>query len=176
MASRRISAAFFSSRRSLFAPFRRYNFPSFSFSFPLLLPSLFLFLFSFLPPLLPSTAASFVPLLPCISTAAAMLNVNRKVKKEPLEAWILREFTRSETDDDLIMRARRFIFLLLGGHMLLDMSGSLIHVRCMVSIRGMLGCTPSQQDIQKTFAVQPPRHRPREPIPECGARGVNMAE
>ncbi|KAI5654206.1 hypothetical protein M9H77_31393 [Catharanthus roseus] len=45
-----------------------------------------------------------------------------KVKKEPLEAWILREFTGSETDEDLIMRARGFIFLILGGHMLSDMS------------------------------------------------------
>ncbi|KAI5667490.1 hypothetical protein M9H77_17343 [Catharanthus roseus] len=27
-----------------------------------------------------------------------------KVKKEPLEAWILRAFTDSETDDDLILR------------------------------------------------------------------------
>ncbi|KAI5647561.1 hypothetical protein M9H77_33566 [Catharanthus roseus] len=27
-----------------------------------------------------------------------------KVKKEPLEAWILRAFTGSETDDDLILR------------------------------------------------------------------------
>ncbi|KAI5654417.1 hypothetical protein M9H77_31604 [Catharanthus roseus] len=33
-----------------------------------------------------------------------------KVKKEPLEAWILRAFTGSETDDDLILRSRRFIF------------------------------------------------------------------
>ncbi|KAI5650461.1 hypothetical protein M9H77_36466 [Catharanthus roseus] len=37
-----------------------------------------------------------------------------KVKKEPLEAWILREFTDSKTDDDLILRAHGFIFLLLG--------------------------------------------------------------
>ncbi|KAI5681942.1 hypothetical protein M9H77_03170 [Catharanthus roseus] len=29
----------------------------------------------------------------------------RLVKKEPLEAWILREFTGLETDDDLILRA-----------------------------------------------------------------------
>ncbi|KAI5652546.1 hypothetical protein M9H77_29733 [Catharanthus roseus] len=36
-----------------------------------------------------------------------------KVKKEPLETWILREFTGSETDDDLILRARRFIFYFL---------------------------------------------------------------
>ncbi|KAI5666177.1 hypothetical protein M9H77_16030 [Catharanthus roseus] len=34
-----------------------------------------------------------------------------KVKKEPLEAWILREFTRSETDDDFIMRDRGIYFL-----------------------------------------------------------------
>ncbi|KAI5650502.1 hypothetical protein M9H77_36507 [Catharanthus roseus] len=35
-----------------------------------------------------------------------------KVKKEPLEAWILRAITSSETDDDLILCARGFIFLL----------------------------------------------------------------
>ncbi|KAI5671950.1 hypothetical protein M9H77_12314 [Catharanthus roseus] len=52
-----------------------------------------------------------------------------KVKKEPLEAWISREFTSSETSDDLILRAHGFIFLLLGGHMLPDFSGSLVHVR-----------------------------------------------
>ncbi|KAI5656292.1 hypothetical protein M9H77_25085 [Catharanthus roseus] len=44
-----------------------------------------------------------------------------KVKKESLEAWISGEFTGSETDDDLIMRARRFIFLLLRAHKLPDM-------------------------------------------------------
>ncbi|KAI5662809.1 hypothetical protein M9H77_22132 [Catharanthus roseus] len=37
------------------------------------------------------------------------------VKKEPLEAWILRPFTGSETDDDLIMCAHGFIFLFIGG-------------------------------------------------------------
>ncbi|KAI5658967.1 hypothetical protein M9H77_27760 [Catharanthus roseus] len=52
-----------------------------------------------------------------------------KVKKEPLEAWILRAFTGSEPDDDLILHARRFIFLLIGGHMLPDFSGNLVHVR-----------------------------------------------
>ncbi|KAI5673626.1 hypothetical protein M9H77_13990 [Catharanthus roseus] len=52
-----------------------------------------------------------------------------KVKKEPLKAWILRAFTGSETDDDLILRARGFIFLLIGGHMLLDFSENLVHVR-----------------------------------------------
>ncbi|KAI5667079.1 hypothetical protein M9H77_16932 [Catharanthus roseus] len=41
-----------------------------------------------------------------------------KVKKKPLEAWILRAFTGSETDDDLILHARGFIFLLIGGPML----------------------------------------------------------
>ncbi|KAI5647666.1 hypothetical protein M9H77_33671 [Catharanthus roseus] len=51
-----------------------------------------------------------------------------KVKKQPLEAWILRAFTGSETDDDLILRARGFIFLLLGGHMLPDFSGNLVHM------------------------------------------------
>ncbi|KAI5648494.1 hypothetical protein M9H77_34499 [Catharanthus roseus] len=52
-----------------------------------------------------------------------------KVKKEPLEAWILREFTGSETGDDLILGAHGFIFLLLGVHMLPDFSGSLVQVR-----------------------------------------------
>ncbi|KAI5657675.1 hypothetical protein M9H77_26468 [Catharanthus roseus] len=52
-----------------------------------------------------------------------------KVKKEPLEAWILRAFTGSETDDDLILRAREFSFFLIGGHMLPDFSGNLVHVR-----------------------------------------------
>ncbi|KAI5662737.1 hypothetical protein M9H77_22060 [Catharanthus roseus] len=51
-----------------------------------------------------------------------------EVKKEPLEAWILREFTCSETDDVLILHVRGFIFFLLGGHMLLDFSGNLVHV------------------------------------------------
>ncbi|KAI5648370.1 hypothetical protein M9H77_34375 [Catharanthus roseus] len=51
-----------------------------------------------------------------------------KVKKEPLEAWILRAFTGLETDDDLILRARGFIFLLIGGHMLPDFSRNLVHV------------------------------------------------
>ncbi|KAI5657743.1 hypothetical protein M9H77_26536 [Catharanthus roseus] len=44
--------------------------------------------------------------------------------------------------------------------------------RCMVSIGGTLGCTPSQHDIQQTFPVQPSRRRPREPILDRGARGV----
>ncbi|KAI5648627.1 hypothetical protein M9H77_34632 [Catharanthus roseus] len=34
--------------------------------------------------------------------------------------------------------------------------------RCMVSIGGTLGCTPSQHDIQQTFP----------PVPDRGARGV----
>ncbi|KAI5653505.1 hypothetical protein M9H77_30692 [Catharanthus roseus] len=50
-----------------------------------------------------------------------------KVKKEPLEAWILRAFTGSKTDDDLIQRACGFIFLLIGGHMLPNFSGNLVH-------------------------------------------------
>ncbi|KAI5655233.1 hypothetical protein M9H77_32420 [Catharanthus roseus] len=50
-----------------------------------------------------------------------------KVKKEPLEAWILRAFTGSETDDDLILRTHGFIFLLIGGHMVSDFSGNLVH-------------------------------------------------
>ncbi|KAI5658318.1 hypothetical protein M9H77_27111 [Catharanthus roseus] len=39
-----------------------------------------------------------------------------KVKKEPMEAWILRAFTGSETDNDLIL------------HMLPDFSGNLVHL------------------------------------------------
>ncbi|KAI5658633.1 hypothetical protein M9H77_27426 [Catharanthus roseus] len=49
-------------------------------------------------------------------TIYSSVTVRLHVKKEPLEAWILRAFTGSETDDDLIMRTRGFIFLLLGGH------------------------------------------------------------
>ncbi|KAI5672529.1 hypothetical protein M9H77_12893 [Catharanthus roseus] len=37
---------------------------------------------------------------------------------------------------------------------------------------GYLACTPSQHDIQRTFPEQPSRHRPREPVPDRGARGV----
>ncbi|KAI5671600.1 hypothetical protein M9H77_11964 [Catharanthus roseus] len=44
--------------------------------------------------------------------------------------------------------------------------------RCMVSINGTLGCTPSQHDIQQTFPVQPSCHRPQEHVPDRGARGV----
>ncbi|KAI5649864.1 hypothetical protein M9H77_35869 [Catharanthus roseus] len=51
-----------------------------------------------------------------------------KVKKEPLEAWILRAFTGSETDDDLILRVRGFIFLLIGRHILPDFSKNLVHI------------------------------------------------
>ncbi|KAI5653725.1 hypothetical protein M9H77_30912 [Catharanthus roseus] len=36
------------------------------------------------------------------------------VKKEPLEVWIPKAFNGSETDDDLILRARGFILLLIG--------------------------------------------------------------
>ncbi|KAI5681138.1 hypothetical protein M9H77_02365 [Catharanthus roseus] len=50
-------------------------------------------------------------------------------RDEPLEAWILRAVTGLVTDDDLILRARGFIFLLIGGHMLLDFSRNLVHVR-----------------------------------------------
>ncbi|KAI5674117.1 hypothetical protein M9H77_14481 [Catharanthus roseus] len=56
------------------------------------------------------------------------VTVRLPVKKEPLEVWILKAFTDSETDDDLILRARGFMFLLLAGHMLLDFSGNLVHV------------------------------------------------
>ncbi|KAI5681157.1 hypothetical protein M9H77_02384 [Catharanthus roseus] len=55
-----------------------------------------------------------------------------KVKKEPLEAWILGAFIGSETNDDLILCARGFNFLLIGGHMLLDFSGNLVHWRLRV--------------------------------------------
>ncbi|KAI5672953.1 hypothetical protein M9H77_13317 [Catharanthus roseus] len=44
--------------------------------------------------------------------------------------------------------------------------------RCMVSIGGTLGCTPSQHDIQATFPVQPSRRRPREHVSDRGARGI----
>ncbi|KAI5659565.1 hypothetical protein M9H77_28358 [Catharanthus roseus] len=67
-------------------------------------------------------------LFQCYSTAPRSHFSSYKVKKEPLEAWILRAFTGSETDDDLILCARGFIFLLLGGHMLPDISGNLVHV------------------------------------------------
>ncbi|KAI5661856.1 hypothetical protein M9H77_21179 [Catharanthus roseus] len=60
----------------------------------------------------------------CYSTAP-----HRLVKKEPLEAWILRAFIGSQTDDNIILRARGFIFLLIGGHMLPDFSRNLVHVR-----------------------------------------------
>ncbi|KAI5650351.1 hypothetical protein M9H77_36356 [Catharanthus roseus] len=53
------------------------------------------------------------------------VTVRLPVKKEPLEAWILRAFTGSEIDDDLFLHARGFIFLLLGGHMLSDFSRNL---------------------------------------------------
>ncbi|KAI5667153.1 hypothetical protein M9H77_17006 [Catharanthus roseus] len=59
-----------------------------------------------------------------------------KVKKEPLKAWILRVFTSSETDDDLILHARGFIFLLIGGHMLPEFSGNLVHAVVHGSIGG----------------------------------------
>ncbi|KAI5668964.1 hypothetical protein M9H77_18817 [Catharanthus roseus] len=44
--------------------------------------------------------------------------------------------------------------------------------RCMVSIRGTLGCTPSQHDIQQTFLVQPSRRHPLEHVSDRGARGI----
>ncbi|KAI5647992.1 hypothetical protein M9H77_33997 [Catharanthus roseus] len=43
---------------------------------------------------------------------------------------------------------------------------------CIVSIGGTLGCTPSQHDIQAMFPVQPSRRRPREHVPDRGARRV----
>ncbi|KAI5657628.1 hypothetical protein M9H77_26421 [Catharanthus roseus] len=67
-----------------------------------------------------------------------------KVKKEPLEAWILRTFTGSETDDDLILRACGFIFLLIGGHMLRDFSGNLVHA----AVHGGFGkCTTNRRGL-----------------------------
>ncbi|KAI5673217.1 hypothetical protein M9H77_13581 [Catharanthus roseus] len=51
-------------------------------------------------------------LFQCYSTAPRSVRLSLshfsgyKVKKEPLEAWILRAFTGSETDDDLILRGR----------------------------------------------------------------------
>ncbi|KAI5656726.1 hypothetical protein M9H77_25519 [Catharanthus roseus] len=62
-------------------------------------------------------------LFQCYSTA-----LGRLVKKEPLEAWIMRALTGSKTDDDLILCARGFIFLLIGEHMLFDFSGNLVHI------------------------------------------------
>ncbi|KAI5655407.1 hypothetical protein M9H77_32594 [Catharanthus roseus] len=43
---------------------------------------------------------------------------------------------------------------------------------CMVSIGGILECTPSQHDIQQTFSAQPSCRRPREHVQDRGARGV----
>ncbi|KAI5680724.1 hypothetical protein M9H77_01951 [Catharanthus roseus] len=47
--------------------------------------------------------------------------------------------------------------------------------RCMVSIGGILGCTPSQHDIQQMFPVQPLRRRPQEHVPDQGARRVKRS-
>ncbi|KAI5677024.1 hypothetical protein M9H77_07974 [Catharanthus roseus] len=47
--------------------------------------------------------------------------------------------------------------------------------RCMISIGGTLGCTPSQHYIQRTFIVQPLRRRPWEPVLERDARGVKRS-
>ncbi|KAI5657948.1 hypothetical protein M9H77_26741 [Catharanthus roseus] len=47
--------------------------------------------------------------------------------------------------------------------------------RCMVSIGGTLGCTPSQHDILQTFPMQPSRSRLREYLPDRGARGVKRS-
>ncbi|KAI5654425.1 hypothetical protein M9H77_31612 [Catharanthus roseus] len=44
---------------------------------------------------------------------------------------------------------------------------------CIVSIGGILGCTPSHHDIQQTIPVQPSHRHPREHVPNRGARGVN---
>ncbi|KAI5668197.1 hypothetical protein M9H77_18050 [Catharanthus roseus] len=44
--------------------------------------------------------------------------------------------------------------------------------QCIFSIGGTLGCTPSQYDIQQTFALQPSHYHPREPVHEHVARGV----
>ncbi|KAI5681445.1 hypothetical protein M9H77_02673 [Catharanthus roseus] len=48
----------------------------------------------------------------------------------------LRAFTGSETDDDLILRACGFIFLLIGGHLLPDFSRNLVHVRYLSLLEG----------------------------------------
>ncbi|KAI5659538.1 hypothetical protein M9H77_28331 [Catharanthus roseus] len=48
---------------------------------------------------------------------------------------------------------------------------TIIH-RCMVSVGGTLGYTPSQHDIKQTFPLQPSRRRPQEPVPDRGAHGV----
>ncbi|KAI5683203.1 hypothetical protein M9H77_04431 [Catharanthus roseus] len=44
--------------------------------------------------------------------------------------------------------------------------------RCMVFISGTLGCTPSQHNIQQTFAVQPSLYHTQELVPKRGAHGV----
>ncbi|KAI5668275.1 hypothetical protein M9H77_18128 [Catharanthus roseus] len=48
--------------------------------------------------------------------------------------------------------------------------------RCMVSIGGTLGCTPSQHDIQAIFPVQLSRRRPREHVPNRGALGEQVLD
>ncbi|KAI5654069.1 hypothetical protein M9H77_31256 [Catharanthus roseus] len=82
-------------------------------------------------------------LFQCYNTAP-----HRLMKKEPLESWILRAFTGSETDDDLILRARGFIFLLICGHMLPDFSENLVHVRYLSSCAQQhWGCTTDWGDL-----------------------------
>ncbi|KAI5667969.1 hypothetical protein M9H77_17822 [Catharanthus roseus] len=137
-------------------------------------------------------------LFQCYSTAPCRLPLFRIQGEEgTVGSMILRAFTDSETDDDLILDARGFIFLLIGGHMLPDFSENLVHTSmlkevddmtsvviqqpptdpsqiavCMVFIGGTLGCMPSQHDIQHTFPVQPSCRRPREHVPNRGTLGV----
>ncbi|KAI5670471.1 hypothetical protein M9H77_10835 [Catharanthus roseus] len=59
-----------------------------------------------------------------------------KVKKEPLETWILRAFIGSETDDDLILRARIWCTAF-------DCSQLPTHT--LVTYRDQLDFTPSDQ-------------------------------
>ncbi|KAI5667002.1 hypothetical protein M9H77_16855 [Catharanthus roseus] len=54
-----------------------------------------------------------------------------------------------------------------------DMASVTIIRRFTVSVGDTLGCTPSQHDIQQIFSVQLSCRRPREHVPDRGARGVN---
>ncbi|KAI5682565.1 hypothetical protein M9H77_03793 [Catharanthus roseus] len=66
-----------------------------------------------------------------------------KVNKEPLEAWILREFIGLEIDDDLIMRICGFIFLFLGGHICFPISQAVWFMQlCTATLRG---CTTDRR-------------------------------
>ncbi|KAI5671488.1 hypothetical protein M9H77_11852 [Catharanthus roseus] len=52
----------------------------------------------------------------------------RLVKKEPLEAWILRAFTGSKTDDDLILRAPLGGARQIGGALVLVQIWAWLHI------------------------------------------------